>query len=363
MRIMLDLKMNPKREFTAVDLFSGCGGLSLGLKRAGFIVKAAVEVDPLAAQTYRSNHKETILIQSDIRNITGKNIRELAGLTVGKLDLLAGCPPCQGFSRIRRHGEQDPRNDLLFEFLRIARAFRPKVVLLENVPGMIRDRRFFLFVERLESYGYCCKWGVLNAADFGVPQRRKRLIVICSRVGSIDLPRKKAMQNKQTIKDYIGALKAPVKSKDRLHRMHLNCTPRIKTLIAKIPVDGGSRISLGKKNQLNCHKKTDGFRDVYGRMKWDDVSPTLTGGCFNPSKGRFLHPEQNRPITMREAAILQTFPQSYHFPAELGLINIARLIGDALPPVFAQRQGEHLMKHLTSKDIEFDNGGDECQMT
>jgi DNA (cytosine-5)-methyltransferase 1 len=347
--MVINLKMKPKRKFTAIDLFSGCGGLSLGLKRAGFIVTAAVEVDPLAAQTYRSNHKGTILIQSDIRNVTGRKMREAAGLTVGKLDLLAGCPPCQGFSRIRRHGEQDPRNDLLFEFLRIARALRPKVVLLENVPGMTRDRRFFLFVERLESYGYCCKWGVLDAADFNVPQRRRRLIVIGSRVGTIDLPCKKARQRKQTVKEYIGELKTPVGSKDRLHRMYLNCTPRIKKLIANIPIDGGSRISLGKKNQLACHKKTDGFRDVYGRMKWDDVSPTLTGGCFNPSKGRFLHPKQNRPITMREAAILQTFPRSYRFPIESGSSNIARLIGDALPPVFAQRQAEHLVRHLISE--------------
>jgi len=344
--------VNTKRKFTAVDLFSGCGGLSLGLRRAGFTITAAVEINPLAAQTYRSNHRGTVLIQSDIRKITGRKMWQATGLAVGKLDLLAGCPPCQGFSRIRRHGELDPRNDLLFEFLRITRALRPKVVLLENVPGLIRDKRFFLFIERLESYGYCCKWGVLDAADFGVPQRRKRLIAIGSRVGPIDIPRQKTIHPKQTIKDYIGALKAPVESKDPLHRMHLNCTPRIRKLIAKIPVDGGSRISLGKKNQLNCHKKTDGFRDVYGRMKWDDVSPTLTGGCFNPSKGRFLHPAQNRPITMREAAILQTFPKSYHFPPELGLINIARLIGDALPPVFARRQAEHLIRHLASENPE-----------
>lgn len=355
MKMVLDLKINHKREFTAIDLFSGCGGLSLGLKRAGFIVKAAIEVDPLAAQTYRSNHQETVLLQSDIRKVTGRKMREAAGLKAGELDLLAGCPPCQGFSRIRRHGKRDPRNNLLFEFLRIVKVLKPKVVLLENVPGMIRDSRFFLFIERLKSYGYCCKWGLLDAADFGIPQRRKRLIVIGSRFGPIDLPRKKTMQNKQTVKDSIRALKIPVESKDRLHRMHLNCTPRIKKLIAKIPFDGGSRISLGMKNQLDCHKKTDGFRDVYGRMKWNDVSPTLTGGCFNPSKGRFLHPEQNRPITMREAAILQTFPKSYHFPAELGLINIARLIGDAFPPMFAQQQAEHLIKHLTYKNLKVDD--------
>ena len=339
----------------AVDLFSGCGGLTFGLKQAGFKVIGSVEIDFLATETYGKNHPEVKIWQKDIRKLTGAEILRTLGLKKGLLDLLAGCPPCQGFSRIRRRGEHDPRNDLLFEFPRIVKALRPKIILLENVPGMTRDRRFLLFLKRLKSYGYCCKWGVFDAADFGVPQRRKRLIVIGSRVGSIDLPKKRAAQHKQTVKDCIGTLKPPVESKDHLHRMHLNCTPRIKKLIAKIPVDGGSRISLGKKNQLNCHKKTDGFRDVYGRMKWDDVSPTLTGGCFNPSKGRFLHPEQNRPITMREAAILQTFPRSYYFPPELGLLNIARLIGDALPPVFARRQAEHLIKHLTSKELEFDD--------
>jgi DNA (cytosine-5)-methyltransferase 1 len=321
------------------------------LKKAGFKVIGSVEINPLAAETYGKNHLGVKIWQKDIRRLTGAEILRTLGLKKGRLDLLAGCPPCQGFSRIRHHSEQDPRNDLLFEFLRIARVLRPKVILLENVPGMVRDRRFFRFIKGLESCGYYCKWGVLNAADFNVPQRRRRLIVIGSRVGTIDLPYKKAIQRKKTVKECIGELKTPVGNKDRLHRMYLNCTPRIKKLIVNIPFDGGSRISLGKKNQLACHKKTDGFRDVYGRMKWDDVSPTLTGGCFNPSKGRFLHPKQNRPITMREAAILQTFPRSYRFPIEFGLINIARLIGDALPPIFAQRQAEHLIGYLSSKDL------------
>jgi len=334
------------KRFIAVDLFSGCGGLTLGLKQAGFKVIGAVEINPSAAETYGKNHLGVKIWQKDIRKLAGAEILRALGLKKYQLDLLAGCPPCQGFSRIRRHGEKDLRNDLLFEFLRIAEALRPKVVLLENVPGITGDKRFSIFIERLKSYGYCCKWDILDAADFGVPQRRKRLIVIGSRVGPIDLPQKNTRWRRQTVRDCIGSLKEPIKSKDRLHRMHLNCTPRIKKLIAKIPVDGGSRIALGKRRQLACHRKTDGFRDVYGRMKWDDVAPTLTGGCFNPSKGRFLHPEQNRPISMREAANIQTFPKSYHFPADSGLINIARLIGDALPPVFARRQAEHLIRHL-----------------
>jgi DNA (cytosine-5)-methyltransferase 1 len=337
--------MNAKTKLTAVDLFCGCGGLSLGLEQAGFVVKVGIELDPLAAQTYRVNHPGTVLIQSDIRRVAARRVKKACKLRSRGLSLLAGCPPCQGFSRIRRHSEDDPRNDLLFEFVRMTRVLRPKVVLLENVPGLVKDRRFSLFVARLESCGYLCKWDILNAADFGVPQRRKRLILIGSRVGSIDLPRRNC--RRRTVRDCIGSLEEPGETKDRLHKMHLNCTARIEKLIRRIPVDGGSRVALGKRRQLDCHKKLDGFRDVYGRMKWDDVAPTLTGGCFNPSKGRFLHPEQNRPISMREAATIQTFPKSYRFPAKSGLVNIARLIGDALPPLFARRQAHHLATRLT----------------
>jgi DNA (cytosine-5)-methyltransferase 1 len=336
--------MDTKRKLTAVDLFCGCGGLSLGLEQAGFVVKVGIELDPLAAQTYRVNHAGTVLIQSDIRRVAAKTVKKACKLKKKRLSLLAGCPPCQGFSRIRRHSEDDPRNDLLFEFARMTRVLRPKTVLLENVPGLVNDRRFSLFVADLESCGYLCKWDILNAADFGVPQRRKRLILMGSRVGPIDLPQ--GNWRRRTVRDCIGSLEKPGETKDRLHKLHLNCTARIEKLIKRIPTDGGSRIALGKRRQLQCHKRLDGFRDVYGRMRWDDVAPTLTAGCFNPSKGRFLHPKQDRPISMREAAIIQTFPKYYRFPAKSGLVNIARLIGDALPPLFARRQAHYLAAHL-----------------
>jgi DNA (cytosine-5)-methyltransferase 1 len=151
---------------------------------------------------------------------------------------------------------------------------------------------------------------------------------------------------RKTVRDSIGNLESPSETKDPLHRVHLKNTPRIKQFISKIPVDGGSRMVLGKNAQLQCHKNFQGFKDVYGRMRWDDVAPTITGGCCNPSKGRFLHPQENRGITLREAALLQTFPKKYYFPHGAGLTRVARLIGDALPPMFAQRQGQHLMKHI-----------------
>ena len=340
-----------KKRYSAIDLFSGCGGLSLGLERAGFGVRAAVEIDLVAAATYKKNHPHTAVIQDDIRNVTGRDLKRAAKIGNATFDLLAGCPPCQGFSRIKRKNKpssDDSRNDLILDFLRIAKELRPKMVLLENVPGLEKNGRFARMLKALQGLGYKTDWAVLNAADFGVPQRRKRLIMMASRVGNIEIEIPKKSGNRRTVRDCIGDLEAPRSAVDPLQRMHLKNTPRIKKLIVRIPPDGGSRTAWGKRAQLACHKKIQGFRDVYGRMKWDEVAPTLTGGCYNPSKGRFLHPVQNRPITLREAALLQTFPRRYHFPPELSLETIARMIGDALPPLFGEVQGRHLMRRLAS---------------
>jgi DNA (cytosine-5)-methyltransferase 1 len=217
-------------------------------------------------------------------------------------------------------------------------------VLLENVPGLAKDSRFKELLDVLEILGYRSEWAVLNAAAFGVPQRRKRLIMISSRVGSIPLP--EGDEITVSVKKTIGDLPRPGKSKDRLHRLVMKNSKRIKKLISKIPDDGGSRSALGARAQLACHKKTKGFRDIYGRMKWEDVSPTITSGCTNPSKGRFLHPVQDRPISIREAALLQTFPKRYRFPVDVGITKMARLVGDALPPIFALRQGRQIASFL-----------------
>jgi len=328
-----------------MDLFSGCGGLSLGLKKAGFIVKAAVEIDPLAALTYRKNHTKTNLIESDIRKVSGRSLLKAAGVKRGELDLLAGCPPCQGFSRIKnlnRLSTDDPRNDLVFEFLRLIIQIRPKTVLMENVPGLSLDERFKKFEKNLKEIGYQSVCSILNAANYGAPQRRKRFIFMASRIGAPELPNPD--KKLKTVRSVIEYLPNPAGSEDSLHKLFLKNTPRIKKLISKIPKNGGSRSAL--KKQLPCHIKTEGFRDVYGRIKWDDVAPTLTGGCFNPSKGRYLHPTKNRAITMREASLLQSFPINYYFPAYAGLISVSRLIGDAVPPIFAKRQAQKLYDHL-----------------
>jgi DNA (cytosine-5)-methyltransferase 1 len=308
-----------------------------------------VEVDPIAAAVYRKNHSRTVVLEKDIRKVTVKDLRKAAGIGNKRLDLLAGCPPCQGFSRIMTKNKPisyDPRNSLVLHYLRIAKGLRPRMILLENVPGLAKDHRFKRLVRELKSMGYEIDWGILDAADFGVPQRRKRLIMMASLIGDIVLP--EGSESRKTVRSCIGNLEPPRLTTDSLQKMHLMNTPRIKKLIGKIPRNGGSRAALGKRAQLDCHKRLNGFNDVYGRMKWDDVAPTLTGGCYNPSRGRFLHPSQNRPITLREAALLQTFPRSYRFSPERGLIRLARLIGDALPPLFAEAQGRHLLEHFAA---------------
>ena len=227
---------------------------------------------------------------------------------------------------------EDPRNDLLFEVLRFVDLLRPKAVMIENVPGLAVDHRFAVFRERMIKTGYLGNYDVLNAADFGVPQRRRRLIYVAGFRRKI--PFAKPVDRVVTVRDAIGDLPKAGRSGDSLHDLPENRTPRVMRVIERIPKDGGSRADLPDEYQLDCHKRCNGFNDVYGRMTWDDVSPTITSGCFNPSKGRFIHPEENRAITLREAALLQGFPHRYRFPSESGKSAVATMIGNALPPPF-----------------------------
>jgi DNA (cytosine-5)-methyltransferase 1 len=330
----------------AVDLFCGAGGVSEGLRRAGFNVLGAVEIDSNACDTYRLNHRKVKLWEVDIRRLQGRDIMKALSLQPGDLSLLAACPPCQGFSTMRtKNGtrrNRDRRNDLIFEVLRIIRSLKPASVMIENVPGLSRDRRYVIFCRQLKSLGYRIEHDILNAVDFNVPQRRRRLVLLASRLGQPKFAPKS--RSYPTVRDAIGKLNCPQRSGDPLHNYTSRRSDRIQSLISKIPRDGGSRMALGSKNQLPCHKRLNGFKDVYGRMAWDKPAPTITGGCINPSKGRFLHPRANRAITLREAALLQTFPSKYQFPLTSGRYAVALLIGNALPPEFIRHQASALRK-------------------
>ena len=334
---------------TAIDLFSGCGGLTLGLKQSGFNVLAAIEVDESAADAYSANHSEVMLFEADIRDIEPRSMRIELGLLRGELDLLAGCPPCQGFSTLRtRNGakqNRDARNHLIFQMLRFAQAFLPKAIMMENVPRLAEHSSFIGLCEGLKELGYNITYDIRDAGNYGVPQRRKRLILVGGRGFQVGLAN--GSTRRPTVREAIGSLPPPNRSFDLLHNLpERRRLPRIERLIRDIPKNGGSRSDLPKSRQLRCHRKSDGFHDIYGRMAWDTVAPTITGGCFNPSKGRFLHPQQDRAITMREAALLQGFPRTYVFPIEYGKEAIALMIGNALPPEFIRRHASRIKTAL-----------------
>lgn len=336
-------------KLNAIDLFSGCGGLSEGLRQAGFSVIAGIEIDKNAAEAYRMNHTNSILFEEDIRKVDITKIKSLLGNE--QLHLLAGCPPCQGFSSIRRLNKkkavQDKRNDLILEFLRYVIELKPLTIMMENVPGLVNYHLYKKVVKELKT-NYNIDYKVVDVAGYGVPQRRKRLVLVGSLLGPIQVA--KELNIIRTVRDVIYSLESINKTKDPIHKIYPIHTAKIQEMIKLIPINGGSRKDLPEKYWLDCHKKENiGFNDVYGRLKWDDVSSTITGGCLNPSKGRFLHPEENRCVTAREAAMLQTFPRSYKFPTNKSRAALALMIGNALPPEFSRIQADNICKHLSEK--------------
>lgn len=335
-------------EYTAVDLFCGCGGMTEGLRQAGFRVIAGVELDDNAALAYEMNHKDTSYIfHDDIRNVSTHDIVKL--LKGAPLHLLAACPPCQGFSSMRRKNKKgainDPRNKLIHEFYRFVEQLRPVTIMLENVPALAEYDDFKQVVRSIKQLGYEIDCQVVNVAHYGVPQRRKRLVLLGSLLGSVRI--KPGKNHLVTVRTTIENLEDPVTTSDPLHRIYPTHTDKVQRQIELTPHDGGSRSDLPDEYTLKCHKKPGvGFKDVYGRLRWDDVSSTITGGCLNPSKGRFLHPEENRTITAREAALLQTFPIDYTFPLNISRGALALMIGNALPPEFCKQQALSIQEHL-----------------
>lgn len=338
-------------KLVAVDLFCGCGGLTTGLVKAGFRVVAAVEIDPLAVSAYKNNHRDVVVWEKDIRRLRPERILERLSLKPGKVDLLAGCPPCQGFSTLRTlNGSlkiDDPRNDLVLEFLRFVEVLRPRAIMMENVPRLAEDNRFALFLVKLEGLGYVGKHRILNAANYGVPQRRRRLIYLAGH--RVEIPFGVKARKLRTVRDVLSGLPVAGESGDLVHDISERRSEKVRKIINNIPKNGGSRNDLPEELQLECHKRCDGFKDVYGRMAWNDVAPTITTGCSNPSKGRFLHPEEDRVITLREAALLQGFPPKYKFVPDIGKGALAAMIGNALPPPFIAAHGRSIRRVLEKK--------------
>lgn len=314
-------------------------------------MRTAVEIDPIAAESYRRIVGIDPIID-DIREVSGRRLLSTAFLPREGCFLLTACAPCQGFSSQRppKDGAEDPRNLLIFEVVRLVDEIRPSYLMIENVPGLavgIGEPIWRSAVTGLADLGYApTDEQILDAADYGVPQRRERLIAVFRRddMPGVSLPPpthvdphagdKGGRSEWRTVQGAIGVIKplaAGEADPDDLLHVAPAHSANILRRIRAIPLDGGSRANLPPELVLSCHHGHEGHRDVYGRMRWGSPAPTLTGGCNKPSKGRFIHPEQHRGITLREAALLQTFPLTADFSGTRD--QIAGQIGNAVPPL------------------------------
>ncbi|MBB3131305.1 DNA (cytosine-5)-methyltransferase 1 [Paenibacillus rhizosphaerae] len=371
-------------KFSAIDLFSGAGGVSEALKEH-FDIKCAVEFDEIIARTYELNHGNSHLLVKDIRKIRNRKWNKIKRKLNGEdLDLLIATPPCQGFSRHSRKKtvtNADDRNKLIMEIIRVAKIFQPNYILFENVDNIVNFKIFHIFLslltnlnsdgfkKDLERPSYHLRFEVVDAVNYGVPQHRKRMILVGKKINlfpNIDAiiqesgkglpfvtnplslwPEKvEAPTLREHLKPYnLSRLEAGgTDEKDRLHRCR-NLSPENLIRIRNTPLNGGSRSDWTDEGlALECHKKANvSFGDVYGRMNFDDYAPTITCGCLAYTKGRFGHPEEDRAISMREAALIQTFPVHYKFTGKIGgnayegsSEHIATQIGNAVPVKLAQ---------------------------
>lgn len=352
-----------------IDFFSGCGGMSAGFatvrqSHIAYRVLGGVDKDESALRTYEKNINARTL-RTDISKLPGDpaplelKFPELCERRDHPL-LFVGCAPCQGFSALRKGDNRDDmRNSLIDDFVSLVVRYRPDIVVMENVPEILGGRFEHYYdssFSRLEDAGYVLEKSIVDLSLYGVPQRRKRAIIIGSLSGAIKLlPPVFSSETARTVRDAISHLPplkaAEVDAEDENHRAPAH-TERLINIFSKIPADGGDRRSIPEEFKLEAHRRLDsgstpGFTDVYGRLRWDTPSVTITAKSRSPSSGRFLHPEQHRNITVREAAILQGFPHNYVFcgpPTQQ-----YRQVGEAVPPLFARFIAASVLDHLSPK--------------
>ncbi len=341
-------------KYTCIDSFSGAGGLSLGLMKAGFDILYSFDIDEKSIETQNINRKyfKHRAERRDITTIDPYELLSSLGLKRGQLTLFAGGPPCQGFS-IQRIGEdKDERNSLIFEYIKMVLDISPQFFLMENVPGITGKRGEMILQEALKfasENGYFIHKKILDAKDFGVPQRRRRLIVVGEKVENqfplFQFPT--PVNNRRTVRETIGFLpEPPVDGKDHPEFPHHRRDKLSKKNLERIQnlQPGQGREYLPDHLLADCHKidaNRIGHRNVYGRMYWDDVAPTITARFDSFTRGQFGHPEQDRSISLREGALLQTFPEDFIFVGSK--VEIARQIGNAVPPLLAYALGKRII--------------------
>lgn len=339
-----------------VDLFCGIGGLSFGLKSQGLKIKAGYDLDYTCEFAYHHNNKAEFRYK-DIRKVTAEEINNT--YSKDAIRVLAGCAPCQPFSSYAfKNKNKDPNKySLLDEFGRLVEEVQPDIVTMENVPQILKFKLrnvFQQFVETLEKNGYNVSHKVVFCPDYGIPQTRKRLVLLASKKGKIELiPPTHSPENYVSVKDAIGGLPAIQAGerdpKDALHKARA-LTPKNLQRIQATPINGSWK-DWPEELQLKCHKKDSGktFGSVYGRMDWDKPAPTMTTQCTGLGNGRFGHPEQDRAISLREAALIQTFPKNYQFffdEKSVSTTLASRYIGNAVPPKLGEIIGKSIKQHL-----------------
>ena len=351
---------NENLKIKVFDFFSGCGGASCGFRDAGMDIVFALDWDIDSKRTFELNFPSAQFELADIRKTSIKKVKSLVKSQRPSPVLFCGCAPCQPFTKqntIRPAHNQDERLPLLVYFARLVEGCRPDVVFVENVPGLQKFDRssqpFGEFLQKLEAAGYTVAFKPVSLKRYGVPQSRRRLVLLASRHGPIQLPPETNGPGTkaplyETVRDWISDLppitagseneavpnhRAAGLSEKNLER--LRATP-----------EGGGHGDWPDHLRLPCHKKTNGYSDVYGRMSWDRPAAGLTTRCISYSNGRFGHPEQDRAVSVREAACLQTFPRDFVF--EGSLASMARQIGNAVPVHLANVVGQHVIEHIRS---------------
>ena len=340
--------------YTCIDSFCGAGGLGLGLERAGFDILLSFDIDPICIETIKANSRyfHHPAEQADIKNMLNGKLLEKCGLQRGELFLLAGGPPCQGFSVQRRGSDVDARNDLVLKYGQLINELYPRYFVMENVSGLGGKRGKTILeqlIEDVKALGYTVHVDMLDAQEFEVPQRRKRYIIVGERndMGEHFLYPTPS-ERRITVRETIGHMPVPPEDgtdfpgipwhrRDKLSELNLKRINALK--------EGQGRDDLPPELLADCHKVASdviGYRNVYGRMAWDEVAPTITARFDSFTRGKFGHPDQPRSISLREGALLQTFPADFIFTGNK--VDVARQIGNAVPPVLAEKIGTSILE-------------------
>lgn len=338
---------------SCVDLFCGAGGLTHGFVQEGIPVAAGIDMDPACRFPYEANNNSQF-IQRDISTVTESELSTIFG--DADIKILAGCAPCQPFSTYaqRYSLEGDGKWGLLYQFARLAEATNPDVITMENVPTVARHAVFHDFVDTLKRLGYHVWYEVVDSSQYGVPQTRRRMVLLASKHGDIRMI-KPTRTKPKTVRQAISRLRAlsagEAAPRDKLH---VTSTLNAKNLQRiRVSKPGGTWRDWPKHLVADCHRAATGrtYPGVYGRMEWDKPAPTMTTQCFGFGNGRFGHPDQDRAISLREAAILQSFPRDYAFIPKDGKINfkvLGRLIGNAVPVALGRAIAQSINLHLSS---------------